>query len=111
MTQVFDREQAVRAADQAIEAGAVRVDPVWRAAALDAALTVIARGRPFTTDAVWEELQRRYPAIESRAQDGRALGALLRHLRAARRIWPTDRYLPSARVRCHGRPVRVWECR
>jgi hypothetical protein len=104
---LFDPAQAAEAANEALAKVEAHADPDWK----DRARGIIhelARVRvEFTTDDVWKELA--LAGVET--HEPRALGALMREAAGAHIIAATDRYRPSARVACHGRPVRVWRSR
>lgn len=95
------REDGHRAAERAGRAA----DPEWMTAAAQAVETVARRLPEFTTDDVWAELSK----TTAETPEGRAMGAVMRAAQKNRVAVPIkDRYKPSIRPDCHGRPVRVW---
>jgi hypothetical protein len=98
----------IAAASEARDAAISRVRAAASPAFLIAATRIVvelARTRDqITTDDVWVELA----TIGQTTAEPRALGAVMREMRAERFIEPTNAYVPSARVACHRRPVRVW---
>jgi len=104
---LFDPVQAEAAADEALARVEAHADPDWKDRAY-AIIFELARVRvEFTTDDVWRELGQ--AGVDT--HEPRALGALMRQAAADHVIAPTDRYKPSSRVVCHGRPVRIWRSR
>lgn len=99
------REEVTAATDAAIEQvrrGATEQEIVnLRKTCIDLAQT----RETFTTDSVWERSETEGWTI----REPRALGAIMREIQQAGMIVPTNTYQPSGRVRCHGRPVRVWK--
>ena len=98
------------AAIDRVEAGA---DPEWMSAALSAIRRLAARGLPFTTTRVWEEMGQAAPTREPRA-----MGAAIRRAARAHIIQPRmcDRCgrqeTADGPGRNHGRPMALWEpCR
>jgi hypothetical protein len=73
---------------------------MWVEAALDAVKYVAETAREFTSDDLWDHI--------TQPREPRALGAVMRNAQKLGYIKATDRWTPSERVECHGRPVRVW---
>jgi hypothetical protein len=105
---VFDLDAALAAKNEAIRA-VERSSPD----AIEAALQVVqvcARTMPlFSTDDVWRRLEEAGQLFDKSHR--RFLGAAMQQ--AAKLKWceATAEYRPSARVQCHGRPVRMWRSR
>ena len=114
MTSLFEwaiEEQqatATKAADEAIARAGSNADSGWVRAALDAVRSLaLARSR-FTTDDVWELLERR--GVQA-THEPRALGAVIRMASKSGIIRATGQYVKSKRVECHGRPIMIWEAK
>jgi hypothetical protein len=60
----------------------------------------------FTTDEVWESVQRRWPSLAE--PDRRTMAAVVQRAAARGMIVRTDYFQPSTRPVNHSRPVRVW---
>lgn len=104
---LFDAAAADTARDQALARVEANADQDWKDRAR-AVIQELARTRVyFTTDDVWQELAKQ----DVETHEPRAIGALMRQAAADHLIAPTNRYEPSARPACHGRPVRVWRSR
>lgn len=58
-----------------------------------------------TTDHVWSHLEHH----KEKTHEPRALGALMRRAAVEGMIKPTNIHIPSERLACHSRPIRVWE--
>ena len=91
-------------AEEAIQQAEAHADKAW----LDAARRTVARlaelGIPFTTDAVWEQLD----ALDVHTHEPRALGAVMRQAARDGLLTNSGRYVKSTRADCHSRPVPVW---
>lgn len=95
--------EALAAQHEAIERAVEHANPAW----LDFAEQLIRSwpiGREFTTDELWEVLDR----AGFTTHEGRALGGVMRRLQMARVIVNTKRYESSRRVENHARPIPVW---
>lgn len=96
----------VEAVKEAAIAKAERGAPTGWLALAEQAVMAAAELGTFTTDDVWARLGKHGAA--GTPPEPRALGAVMSKLAKAGRIAATSRYEPSARVACHGRPVRMW---
>lgn len=93
--------------DEAIDRVEDNAREEWISAARDVVMDLATKQRGFTTDEVWEGLDRR--GIEP-PHEPRALGAVMRWAsRDAKIIGRTGRYILSQRPRCHLRPIPIWE--
>lgn len=98
-------EQGDLLAELAIADVEVNADDGWLARATSALGTLVHRGRPFTTDDVWELLDTwAVPA----PREPRAMGAVTRAAARDKRIVKTTEYVNSTRPGCHARPIPVW---
>lgn len=99
-----DPSTHVATSREAIDRAERNADDDWLTAANATVRRLAFTHDEFTTDDVWAVLDR----LPVDTHERRALAAVMR--RAARRglIATTDRYTPSQRTACHGRPVRVW---
>jgi hypothetical protein len=97
---------AEQAADEAIARVGSNADPGWVRSALDAVRSIALTRSRFTTDDVWELLERR--GVQA-THEPRALGAVIRMASKKGIIRSTGEYVKSKRVECHSRPVMVWE--
>lgn len=104
---LFDPVEAQAAATEALQRAEAHADPDWKDKAREIILELARIRVEFTTDEVWGELD----AAGLETREPRALGALMREAAANHFIAPTDRYRPSRRVACHGRPIRIWRSR
>lgn len=93
-----------RARDAAIEEVRTGINMDWYEAALRVIRGLANSGKLFTTDDVWEALEKQLVATPER----RAMGAVMRDTARAGTIKPTTNYVKSRRPACHARPVRVW---
>lgn len=92
-------------AELAIADVEANADAGWMSSARDVVNVLICAGRPFTTDDVWDELDRRHvPA----PREPRAMGAVTRWAAREQRITKTREYVNSVRPGCHSRPIPVW---
>ena len=101
---LLDLIAATEARDQAIARVATATDTTWR----DGVWMVvegIATGTEFTTDTIWQGCADR--GIVG-PREPRAMGALLIEAARSGLVAATARYVPSQRVACHARPIRVW---
>jgi hypothetical protein len=103
---LFDALAATKARDKALEQVERNADPLWKRNAWSVLLMFARTGDTFTTDDVWEYMNKH--GMET-PHEPRAMGAVM--VKACRRkiIEPTDRYVKSQRPECHRRPIRVWQ--
>lgn len=94
--------------DDAIVAVAAHTRADWIALARQAVRELCAAGRPFTSDDVWDTIDRRAGG-RADPPEPRALGAVMRWADRQGLAVPTDRTSPSQRPDCHRRPVRIWQ--
>lgn len=93
------------AADKAIDQVGAHADPRWVATVYSIITELAFKGEGFTTDQVWDVLDR--SGIES-PDEPRALGAVFRQACQDGLIRATGEYRPSARPVCHASPKRIW---
>lgn len=98
---VKEGEQAADAAIDQVRAG---MDMAWYATAFRVVRQLGQSGKHFTTDDVWDALDK----LPVATPEPRALGAVMRDAKRAGSIQPTNNYAKSRRAACHARPVRVW---
>ena len=102
---LLDVIEAETAKSEALERVEANADPSWKKQAMTIVKQLASSRSEFTTDDVWEAL---FQADVDMPHEPRALGAMMRNCAHEGRIVATDRYVPSARIACHRRPVRVW---
>lgn len=93
-----------RARDASIEEVRTGMNMDWYEAALRVIRGLAGSGKRFTTDDVWEALEKQLV----NTPEHRAMGAVMRDAARAGTIQPTVNYVKSRRPACHARPVRVW---
>lgn len=98
---LFDAQRGEYLKTASIDAVEDHADPDWLRSALVAARIVCVNREEFTTDAVWV-------LIPEAPNEPRAIGAVMRKVKALGWAKPTDRTELSRRPECHRRPVRVW---
>lgn len=104
MTEQPDLFAALAARDEAIQRVGEGAGDTWMRMAIHTIADVAAEEGEFTTDEVWAEFERR----EMLPRERRAMGAAMKQAAAQGFIQATSEYRPSARPKCHARPVRVW---
>ena len=83
-------------------------DPAWLEMASFGVQQLAASRDVFTTDEVWEWLDRNTPL---RPHEPRAMGAVMKKVAAEGVIEASGLYQQSAREECHNRPVMIWRSR
>ena len=102
---LFDLATATDTRDKAIAQAANNSDPIWYNNVYNIIRTIATTTDTFTTDDIWQAIEdQQLPT----PHEPRALGAIMRHAQRDNLIRPTASYLPSHRVACHARPIRVW---
>lgn len=96
--------RAEAAAQEAIDRVEAHADKDWRRLATQAFRVVLLTHDQFTTDDVWNLLDREHV----HTHDRRAMGAIVREFSRSGAIVSTGDYVKSKRVECHSRPVAVW---
>lgn len=98
----FDAAAGAAARDEGIERAENGIDDDERAELLDAVHRCALMVPEFTTDDVW----RLHGALQSGI--GQGVGGVM--VAARNRGWcePMAKWIPSTRVACHRRPLRVW---
>ena len=81
-------------------------DPVWKTNAKRAVFDLASTRTTFTTDDVWNLLQKRN---EEAPREPRALGAIMTAAASKQIIRASANYVESTRPECHRRPIRVWQ--
>ena len=104
----FDGFDAPSAKIVAITKVERHADPAWLQMADFAVQQLCRTEAEFTTDDVWEWLDRN---THLRPHEPRAMGAVMRKAAVVGLIEATQRYVQSRRDECHGRPVAVWRVR
>jgi hypothetical protein len=95
---------AVERRDRKVRQAADHANQDWMEHARKVVLLVAKRMRSFTTDDVWDALQK---AKRPTTHDPRALGPIMRTLHAEGLILNTRTFVPSRRR--HATPIPVWE--
>ena len=101
----FSASAAKAAGDKAVDRAGSNADDEWKDVAYTAITQICRKLEYFTTDPIWYTLGA--SKVEA-PHEPRAIGAMLRSAASDGWCEPTDRYVSSERVACHGRPVRVW---
>ena len=101
-------EEGERRRDTAIDRVERGASDEWVSEAEAIVRAIIATLPEFTTDDVWDALERR--GIPS-PREPRALGAVIRRFALMGACENTDRVQKSRRPECHRRPVAVWRSR
>ena len=83
-------------------------DPAWLDIATFGVKQLAVTQDVFTTDEVWEWLDRNTPL---RPHEPRAMGAVMKKVAAEGVIEASGLYQQSAREECHNRPVMIWRSR
>jgi hypothetical protein len=86
--------------------GAVDRRAPWLAIAESVIRRLAARGQEFTSDDVWDELEK--TGANPPADQRRSIGSAFKALQRRGAILATNQLRLSKRVDCHGRGVRVW---
>lgn len=94
-------------ANEAIERVERNADSEWKDGAYLACCLVAESLIEFTTDDVWEYMERLFPNAQT--HEPRAMGAIMRKAARDGKIVPTGEYAKSSRSECHSRPVMIWE--
>lgn len=97
----FDKPKAEAAREIALDQTGKAADKDWFHRAVEAVHTVARERETFTTDHLWAHVEM--------PREPRAMGAVMRVARLAKWCEATDRTVKSARVRCHARPLRIWQ--
>lgn len=102
---LFDKETGRWQRDEAMARGAKGAAEPAKIAALWATVRCAQRFLEFTSDEVFEEIQRHHlPQFH----DGRVMGTIMREAAKHGYIERTDRTRTSRQASNHARPVRVW---
>lgn len=101
----YKHHEGQRQRDEAIRRVGLAASDTWKAVALDALNTVAGHGRDFTSDDVWEVLDK---WNVSPPQEKRAMGAIFQRARSLGIATPTEQFIPTARPQAHCAPIRVW---
>lgn len=97
------RNEAMRQVDNA-------ANEEWKVAAelvVRAICAGLGFGKTFTTDLVWEKLEEHFPNVTT--SEPKAMGPLMARMARAKIIEKTSDTEDSVRVKCHGRPLRLWK--
>ena len=94
------REEGINQAEQA-------ANKYWREVAYDALLEVLKLHKFFTTDEVWEILNRKFPEVIT--HEKKAMGGVIRKAQRAGLCISTDRVQRSTRPECHRHPNLLWK--
>ena len=100
----FPLWEGIKARDEAIERVERGADADWYASALNAATGIALKVLEFTTDDVWLALE----GVSATTPEPRAMGAVMRKLRADGVVANTYTQRVSRRPECHARPFTVW---
>ena len=92
--------------DEAIARSYRNADPDWLRIAFTEGIQLALDQDEFTTDDLWERMEEHHPKVTT--HEHRAMGSVIRKLKADNAIRPTTYYRPSRRASRHGAPIRVW---
>lgn len=98
----IDIGEAEHARDEAMDTATEHADPDWQAKAWKAILTLVDRGKTFTSDDVWI-------ALGETPSEPRALGPLLNQASRQGLIVNTQTHLKSKLPARHARPIAIWK--
>lgn len=93
------------ARDEAIDRVEEHASAEWLEEAYEQAFSLAILRDAFTSEDVWDRLD----GVVT--HEPRAMGAVMRRLRANGVVEPTDTFVRSTSPRGHGRPSRVWKSR
>lgn len=88
-----------------IEAVNYSADAKWKIEALRIVSELAATKHEFTTDDVWEQLDK----LDVSTHEPRAMGAVMTTARRMKLISSTLVHVISTRPACHSRPIKVWK--
>lgn len=92
--------------DEAVQRAEDHADKNWLRSAYEMVELLASRGKPFTTDDVWDLLiEHAVPGTP----EPRAMGAVIRQAQSRKLIIATSEYRLSKRIECHKNPKRVWK--
>jgi len=91
--------------DEAIQRADDHANEAWKKLAAMAVEALSLRGRPFTADDLWDEIE----VFGVSTHEPRALGAIMRQAVKSGQIRNTGTFVKSRRPECHQRPIAVWE--
>lgn len=91
--------------DQAIKQATKNANQQWWDAAYATGLMLSKRQPTLISEDIFEAMP---PGVGT--HEPRAMGGIMRALKKAGRIEPTDQYIKSPSIYGHGRPSRVWRC-
>jgi DNA-binding GntR family transcriptional regulator len=97
-------EQGDLLAQAAIQEAEDHADQAWLNAAQRIVHELVQAGEPFTTDDVWDRLDR----MDVHTHEPRALGAVMRHAARTGLIVNSGLYCKSSRAQNHARPIPRW---
>ena len=101
-----DRDQHINhTRDEAIKKATIHADRQWYDAAYSIGVTLSKTLNELISEDIFDQI----PAGLT-THEPRAMGGVMRALKAAGHIEPTDRYVKSPSMVGHGRPSRVWKC-
>jgi hypothetical protein len=92
--------------DEAIARSYRNADPDWLRIAFTEGIQLAMDDDEITSDDLWERMEEHHPDVKT--HDHRAMGAVMRKLKAEQAIRPTTLYRQSRRPSRHGAPIRVW---
>lgn len=98
-------DQIVAARDDAIDRVERHADVEWKIKAYQTGVRIAQREEFLVSEDIWQAL------VDEgvHTHEPRAMGAVMRKLRADAVIAPTERFIVSPSPLGHGRPSRVWE--
>ena len=102
---IFD--QAERAKQEGMEAAYQYADVDWKKIASDALRKCAETMPEFTSDDVWEIINK----TGITTSENRAYGAIVQAAHRAGIIQPTPNFIQSKRPQVHKNPIRIWQSR
>jgi hypothetical protein len=103
--EIFDARRAIKLREEALRKVEQNAKARWRADALRAVEETARHHRTFIVDAPWKRLAR---ITDYKPHEGRAMGAVMRRAASAGYIESTPDFRPSARIKSHRTPRRIW---
>lgn len=101
---IIEQNPVQMSLDEALEQVEENANQFWFNACLRTVRQISERHEEFTTDLVWERMEK----LPFFTNENRAMGAIMRKAAKSGWIEPTGNYEQSKRPECHRRPVAIW---
>lgn len=102
---ILQRSLQTPSLEESLEQVKANANRLWMEAAKRIVYDLCGSRKEFTTDEIWQELDK----TMHKTHEGRALGAIMRE--AARNGWcrKSGRWTKTKRENCHGSDIPIWE--